>query len=303
MPYAWTHILFGNHVIKQANLPEPQNRPFFQLGCQGPDFLFFHRFWPWIKDDRVSRLGDLFHTCHCGPVLMDLIDAAKSVPTLQDYVAGFVTHHILDRTAHPYIHYRAGYQKFKHQRLEVAIDTLVAKNLKNIEVWRTSVVPEIDIGHELPPELAETLHQVSCKYYPEAAGELQPHEYSAAYRDMKKALRLFFDPWGIKWLLTLGKIQPFRHSKRIPSRDFLNINQNMWTHPAVPEETHNESFWDLWEMAVAEGKSILTNVYHYWENGGKETRETLAEQIGDRSYDTGKDCSLNLVNRLSDPLV
>lgn len=302
MPYAWTHILFGNHLIRQTQLPEPKNRPLFQLGCQGPDFFFFHRFWPWIKDKRGSVLGNLFHTRHCGPVLVDLIIAAKQVPSIRDYVAGFITHHILDRTTHPYIHYRAGYKKFKHQQLEVTIDTLVAKNLNNLEAWRSPLAPEIDVGYELPMELVEQMHQIACKHYPDAAQTFQPHEYSEAYHDMKKALSLFFDPSGVKLLLTFGFIRPFRHSRRIPARDFLNINQTTWVHPALPEEKYKESFWDLWEMAMDDGTAILPQVYAYWEKE-ERSREALLEMIGNRSYDHGKDCTLPLKLQLADPLV
>lgn len=158
------------------------------------------------------------------------------------------------------------------------------------------------MGDRLPAELVETLHQIACKYYPEDAGKLQPHEYHEAYRDMKKAFSLFFDPWGIKLVLTLGMIRPFRHSKFIPARDFLNIHRETWLHPALSEEKHDESFWDLWEIAIKEGKAILPQVHHYWETG-EGTRDTLCELIGNRSYDTGKDCSLGLVNQFADPLV
>ncbi|SEM67375.1 zinc dependent phospholipase C family protein [Lihuaxuella thermophila] len=302
MPYAWTHLMFGYETIQQAGLPQPENRIVFQFGCQGPDFLYFHRFWPWIKDRRASRLGDLFHNEHCGPVLAELVEYAKSRPSLRDYVTGFITHHILDRTAHPYIHYRAGYQKYKHQRLEVILDTLVAKNRQNIETWRTPLVPEIDLGDRLPAELVETLHQIACKYYPEAANKLQPRDYHEAYRDMKKALSLFFDPWGIKLVLTCGLIRPFRHSKCIPARDYLNIHRETWLHPAAAEEKHQESFWDLWETAIQEGKDILPQVHHFWETG-EGSRDFLCKLIGNRSYDTGKDCSLGLVNQFADPLV
>ncbi len=60
---------------------------------------------------------------------MDLIERAKNRDDqVRAFVFGFITHHILDRNTHPYIHYRAGYEGNDHQKLEVFIDTLMMEN-------------------------------------------------------------------------------------------------------------------------------------------------------------------------------
>jgi len=64
LPYAWTHMIFGDTVLEKGGFPPPGDEKIFHLGCQGPDFLFFHRFWPWVKDDRVNRLGSAMHLRH-----------------------------------------------------------------------------------------------------------------------------------------------------------------------------------------------------------------------------------------------
>ncbi|SFI95429.1 zinc dependent phospholipase C family protein [Thermoflavimicrobium dichotomicum] len=301
MPYAWTHILFGHELIQQAKLSPPQNRSFFQLGCQGPDFFFFHRFWQFTKKKTGERLGNLFHTKNCGPVLVEFIEAAKTYADLRDYVLGFITHYILDYSTHPYIHYRAGYKRFKHQELEVIIDTLIALELRNLKTWSTPLVPEIDIGH-LPSHLVDIFWQITHQYYSDGNQEWKRNHYDEAYQHMKKAFQLFFDPQGLKSFFTFGLIAPFRHKKNIPNRDYLNLKRENWTHPAIKEETYTDSFWDLWEAALQDGKRILPRVVRYWETG-EETRESLLQLVGNRSYDHGKDCSLNLDNVLSDPIV
>lgn len=301
MPYAWTHILFGKQLVKENILSNPQQTRLFQLGCQGPDFFFFHRFWPWINDSRGEVLGNLFHTIDCGSVLVDCIVHAKEHPTIQDYMRGFITHHLLDRNTHPYIHYHAGYKKYKHQELEVILDTIIAKSIANLETWKTPLAPEIDVGPQLPDELVEVLEYVAKKYYVEGK-QFSPADYQQAYRDTKRAFQLFFDPFGIKLVLTLGKIRPFRHSKRIPAKDFLNIKHNSWSHSAITEEKHQESFWDLWDQAIQESRVLFPLIETYWKTE-QDLIEPITQLIGNLSYDTGKECTLQLNNRYSQPLV
>ncbi|MBO2532977.1 hypothetical protein SAMN04488025_106130 [Planifilum fulgidum] len=302
MPYAWTHMIFGDTVLEKGGFPPPGDEKMFHLGCQGPDFLFFHRFWPWVKDDRVSRLGSAMHLRRCGPFLRDLIEEAKEKTSIRDAVTGFITHHILDRTTHPYIHYRAGYEGYNHQRMEVTIDTLVARKLAGIETWRTPLAPRIDMGPSLPEVWTDVFDRLARKHYPEETENIRREELNEAYRDMLKALRIFYDPWGIKRALTLGKIDPFRHTPYFPHRDYLNESESEWRHPAVPEETHRESFWTLWERALEEATGIVRKTREYWSSSEKAFPETLRRAIGNISYDTGKDCDLNLVNKAADPI-
>lgn len=303
MPYAWTHMIFGDTVLKKVGFPPPGDQKIFHLGCQGPDFLFFHRFWPWMKDKRVYHLGNAMHQRRCGPFLWDLIEAAKAEMSIRDAVIGFITHHILDRTTHPYIHYRAGYEGYNHQRIEVTIDTLVAQRIAGIKTWSTPLAPRIDVGPSLPEPWLETLNRLARKHYPEETKEIRREELNEAYRDMLTALRIFYDPTGIKRALTFGKIDPFRHTPFFPYRDYLNESESEWRHPAVPEETHRESFWTLWERALEETADILKQTRDYWTASEKTFPEPLRRAIGNISYDTGKDCDLGLVNRIADPLL
>ncbi|MDZ7543944.1 hypothetical protein GNF83_22840, partial [Clostridium perfringens] len=61
MPNIWTHLLFGDEAMKAAGMSswieERKLRNLFYLGCQGPDFLFYHNFLPWKKDKTMNRIG------------------------------------------------------------------------------------------------------------------------------------------------------------------------------------------------------------------------------------------------------
>lgn len=300
MPYIWTHIVFGDEICKRVN-KQPKEEKLYHFGCQGPDFYFFYRFWPWLQSKSGTRLGDLFHTQHCGEVLLTLIKKAKETPCIQDYIAGFITHHILDRTTHPYIHYHAGYKKYKHQHLESILDTLIAKELRTINTEKTPVVPYIDFGKNLPNEVATALTSVASEFYPDASKDFPQEEYHRAYRDMKAFFNFTFDPTGIKNALTCGYLTPFRFTQKFPHKDYLNVNHNQWLHPAVPDEVHTESFWDLWEQALNDATTILRDTYAYWEN--QQGIDSLVKLIGNISYDNGKECALGLENKICNPLV
>jgi len=186
--------------------------------------------------------------------------------------------------------------------MEVTIDTLVARRLAGIETWRTPLAPRIDVGPTLPEPWTDTLDRLARKHYPEETEHIRREELNEAYRDMLKALRIFYDPSGIKRALTSGKIDPFRHTPYFPHRDYLNESESEWRHPAIPEETHRESFWTLWERALEEATCIVRQTRDYWSSSEEGFPETLRRAIGNVSYDTGKDCDLALVNRAADPI-
>lgn len=87
----------------------------------------------------------------------------------------------------------------------------------------------------------------------------------------------------------------------MPKRDYFNESHKTWLHPAISEEKHTESFWDLWKVAISDGTQILQKVQDYWSNG--VTLDTLIPLIGNISYDNGKQCNLRLVNQFADPIV
>lgn len=301
MPFVWTHMLFGRSVLKEAFLSTPENPNPFHLGCQGPDFLFFYRFLPGQNGAQVNQLGNRMHQWNCGPFLLDLIQEAKQKPSLKEYTLGFVTHHLLDRKTHPFIHYRSGYKKYRHQKLEVLIDTIVAKRLEGIQTWRTPVYERIHVGSTLPSEWIETFTMLATKHYPEEMNGFPSQAWDEAYRDMLRALRLFFDPWGIKTILTLGQISPFRYPRSVPPKDYLNEKESEWLHPAIPTEKHKESFWVLWQQAHDEGVHLFHKINLYWKD--QITIHSLQDMIGNISYDTGKECKAKLNNHVSDPIV
>ncbi|HLR81420.1 MAG TPA: zinc dependent phospholipase C family protein [Bacillota bacterium] len=304
MPNIWTHVLFCEEVVDALHLPalSAEEDTMMKLGAQGPDPFFYYNFWPWLQNERIQKIGELMHTKHCGPFLIDLIQVAKQRDKqMKAYVFGFITHHLLDRSTHPYIHYRAGYEGSKHQKLEVQIDTLMMEKYHRLKTWKAASYKEIDVGFSMPKHILYVLHRTIQKYYPEVAFDT-PKYIQKAYRDMKWALRILADPHGWKNTIFPSLISPYSHQPINDQIDYLNLERNTWYHSAT-KEPYTDSFIDLYEQAKLTGIQVAKNVLQYWLNDDHRTMKKLQEMIGNISYDTGKPVELHLQNMYCDPIL
>ncbi|MYL32390.1 hypothetical protein GLW08_06415 [Pontibacillus yanchengensis] len=305
MPNIWTHILFCEDLIDSIETSEEWTaaQPYLNLGAQGPDPFFYHNFWPWKKDGSVNEIGNALHHYYCGPVLLSMIEQAKQASfSTKAYVAGFVTHHILDRNTHPYIHYLAGYHKNKHQELEVIIDTIMMERYRNLQTWKTPVYKEINVGRLLDREIEELLDKSITLYFPKERNKVAEHYIQSAYKDMKKALRVLYDPYGWKNILLGSMISSFSHQPVKSNTDYLNEKKLVWKHSAT-NESFTEGFLDLYEQARAEGIGILSELFSYWDSPSEGKRYSLQTMLSNISYDTGKALNLQLTNQYCDPIV
>lgn len=330
MPNIWTHLIFGRellHKLDKMELIESQtNGNIFNLGCQGPDFLFYHNFLPWKKGKQLSELGSRIHHEKCGPFLLEMMDFARNrlhagcqqsaFPSkggghilrqpLAVYTLGFLTHHVLDRNMHPYIYYKSGFKKWDHQRFEVIMDTLMAKKFLGIETWKTPVWKQFDVGSELPDGVAAMFEKITGKVFPDAVSGITSSDWSQAYRDMISAQKLFHDPTGVKRILTANQIEPLMYKKKNAPLDYLNEAKQAWNHPVSKAETYNTSVWDLWEQALADGEAVLQHAFSFLtaeKGAAADEFIKLASVVGDISYDTGKPSNSGLQNQFVNPIL
>ncbi|MFD0697028.1 zinc dependent phospholipase C family protein [Paenibacillus sp. GCM10027628] len=301
MPNIWTHLIFGQELLTQMGhqhvLNDKQLRQVFSLGCQGPDFLFYHNFLPWQKDKRLNQLGSRMHTDACGPFLLELIGQVQGRglynPAVM-YVLGFLTHHILDRNMHPYVFYKSGFKKWNHQRFEIIMDTIIVKQKRGLQTWKTPVWKEIYVGDAFPLGIVPALAHAASLHYPDIAASLTENDWNDAYRDMIRAQRLFHDPKGFKRVLTLGQIAPLVYTKKPAPLDYMNEAKEVWNCPTSLEETYTFSVWDLWDIAIEDGQTVLQAAIEALQNGLPSHLEALQDVLGNRSYETGKPCESGL---------
>lgn len=303
MPNVWTHSIYGELLLDRLAIrgevtEAPRADALFRFGCQGPDPLFYHRFYPWMsaQRDASDRLGGLLHKSRCGPFLRALLQscagAAPSDPRVV-YALGWLSHHALDRIAHPFVFARQGARRRDHQRLETALDTIVAERQRGIDTARVPVAPTLDVGPRLPESVAALVEDAIRVTYPEELGGTPPLEglWQQSYRDMLAAFRLFHDPHGVKRALTGGAIEPFVPGRRSDPADAANEARSPWTPPEEPGRVSRESFWDVWETALADGERLLGAADAWIRAPGGETKtaawSAFVEALGDRSYESG----------------
>jgi hypothetical protein len=307
LPNVWTHILFGERVIEGAGLEDKvlDAKNFFQLGTQGPDPFFYHNFLPW-KTKPVTAIGLKIHYEECGPFLIKMIRHGlqnKNDRKLKSYILGFITHHLLDRTTHPYINYRSGNEGNRHQKLEIIIDTLLMKKWKNIDTYKVPAYKEIDIGPNLYEPINQMLSELIKEFFPEEERNMPSNYVNQSYQQMIRALKVLHDPSGWKNKLLKERISPFSYQKLNDETDYLNEQGSKWLHPTNDKESSVESFLSLFHKAEIEGIQLLSLVNEYWTEGDLSVYEIVKEKIGNVSYDTGKDCTLALENKYFEPIL
>lgn len=304
MPNIWTHNLFIDQLCENLDRMDIVKTAgnTLHMGAQGPDPFFYHNFWPFTSNQKVEEVGMKLHTEQCGPVLMEMVKrGATQKSRVQAYILGFLSHHILDRRTHPYIHYHAGYELNNHQVLEVLIDTIMLEQYRNIKTWKKPVYEQIKMGASLAP-IASFMQSVLEKHFPDLEDAYPSDFIEKSYKDIQLAQRVLYDPWGWKnkWFGTL--VSSFSHQPVSDDKDYLNKSRRIWNHPATNEE-QSESFIDLYEEALVEGTQLLRLTLAYWQDSAPSKLEEIDRLIDNISYDTGKPLSQNLKNQWSQPIV
>jgi hypothetical protein len=308
VPNIWTHIIFAEEATAELDwIPKSDDeKAYLRLGAQGPDPFFYYRFWPWIKEKPAVLVGDKIHHESCGPFLLDMIQAVRNDtnhPLMKAYVIGFVTHHLLDRNAHPYINYRSGNEGRKHQELEFTIDTLWMEEKRGIITWKTPVYKEIDVGPKLNESIEKMMESIVSIHFPELAKKMPPGYVDEAYRDMIKAQKVLSKFAGRKSRFLPHDIGALVFKPIDSHVDFLNRSRTEWIHPTNAHEKFQESFDELYDNGLEEASVILPEMIRYWNTGSADAYETITKALGNISYSTGKDCVLGLENKFFEPIL
>ncbi|MFB9277927.1 zinc dependent phospholipase C family protein [Cohnella cellulosilytica] len=303
MPNVWAHLQFGREVLSAIQADSPMGSPpwktAFQLGCQGPDFLFYDRYLPWQTGDTdLNKLGALMHVQHCGPFLLSLLEEART-RSAEDpaaaYCLGFLLHHLLDRHLHPFVFSRSGFRKWDHQFYETAMDAEIMMRRAGVSTARTPVAPEIETGGRLPGGFAADFLRIARLHYPMPAERISPGQLDRAVAQMQQAQRLFFDPSGWKGRLVFGQLQPFSPPRRRLAWDVLNDARKGWIDPSDRTVVHCDSAMELWERALTDGRETTAAALR-WLGRGPDDEEaarlkaSFAGLLGNISYETGKSC-------------
>ena len=134
MPTTYTHYIYGQEVFclldKKIQKKIQPCIDYYNIGVHGPDILFYYR--AFCKNE-VNQYGVKVHD----RTMEEFLRHAFFVYQRQGqrrghacYLAGFMTHFILDSTCHPYIRQRIEETGISHAEIETDWDYLMMKKMK-----------------------------------------------------------------------------------------------------------------------------------------------------------------------------
>lgn len=324
MPDLVTHVWFSEQAA--AALPEEVSgklrHRLYPYAAVGPDVWFPCGFYGGA-DKALAPRGGHMHENATGPFLLALAERCRASDTpdlLFAYLAGYLCHYCLDRTAHPYIIYRTGDYEMtpetlryrgNHTRLERAIDVYLIRHAYHTTPRRFNLCRRCLPLRRLPEAIREDLDAVYRDIY---GWEDTWTALNRAVRDHRLLYWLLRDSTGI--LNPLTKVtdngrsyydyRQFSYQGRDlegSGIDFLNLAHREWRNFADPSQVSAESFPELAERAKKEVVELITIIYNYVYLR-KSPPAPLEELLGNASYTSGLDCrdERNLGPKVYDPL-
>ncbi len=304
MPSATTHCLCGELALSSSNSTLNkiinQNRAAYYSGCQGPDFLMYYHILPWQNQKKAPEIRELSSELHEKKInaffeKMLLLAVEKKDDALIAYVSGFLCHHALDSTAHPYIYYftdsvnkNIGYS---HQIFESQLDLGILQNYKlTVKQYRTDKhIRKIKRGREI---IGQTLKEAINAVY---NADVSTKEMLDGLDDMVRVVRLLTDINGRRYRLVefienlfhkpqmgTSMIVPQKYDNKL---DAMNYRRDNWCYPADVDKKSNYGFEQLFQEAINKTQkefAVLENVL-----AGKQNINDLLSLIGGYSYATG----------------
>ena len=270
MPACLTHTYFAKAVALSLGETGLENTPEYIWGAQGPDFLFCHRYFPWMKGRSLKEYGSRLHSEVKPSVTFSAMREFLSRhrdPGYRAYVTGFVCHYALDSTAHPYVNALAAELAAQrpwetvntmHGEVEASLDAIILRR-------ETGMLPsQVNVKQMFPKN--ESAQRRIAKLYQavllSACGEDVPEgELLRATNDAHFVFSLLNDRTGLKRQvfqrmekgkpsLVTSHIVPITEEDGV---DFANIQHSPWGDPPS-----KQSFFDLFDQAIELAKQLIT---------------------------------------------
>lgn len=329
MPGFLTHYLFSINTyraLKKKTLQDiiKQHKQVYFLGAQGPDIFFYYL--PCNLNKKKQLGGIMHHTC----VNDFFATCLNELPKLKEdtereialaYVAGFLCHYTLDSISHPFIYARTGYAQYvkdgkaplsyggEHCTYETKIDTHMLKRCKNTSPSKLNYNKILKTSKEEANALAYFLTDtINGTYFKEQRDsyvnenfikrvlKYMPIELNLLQdkREWKRPTCYFLERHTVKFHLLSSLITT---DKLFEEEDVLNLKNDAWASPWVPDTEKNDSFLAIFDEATKSGAYRLDTLSAAWsnlENPAKYTEEVskLISHLGDLSYNSGLDWRL-----------
>ncbi len=314
MPATVTHAFFTKDIydILPEEIQSYLDIDRCKMFGQSVDSLMFYNLFSIFPGKKIRRFQYHFHACQSQEFFLNLLRYMKD-NNIKDkdtysFLLGFICHYALDSTLHPYIVYRTGVfhksipstHKYNniHAFMETFLDNDMISRRAKCNPYKFDITGFCFDTKPFSEELNKT---IDYAFY----NTFQINDMSSIYykslKQMKTALRLFRkDRYGIKKFIyklvdsftTDGTYRFEAISYHYPLEDkhnFLNSNHATWRHPAIYNQTSNESFVDLYLKSIKFAKVLMCASYDYLNNKSID----LEQIFTNLSYISGLDCNDN----------
>jgi len=310
MPGFKTHSIFGkitSKELKNCNLKNDitLHEACFQMGNQGPDFLFYYvPAHLLIKDNP----GDVLHTSKVSEMFETLLNLRKhyfgdDLSIVDAYIAGFFGHYILDSTIHPFIYFRTNhlnhigevtYDFGNHSYLETDIDQACTRHFFHISPLEYRPWSKIALTRHERKVVSQLMFQAISILFPKFY--CTKHSIGRAMYFMKLEQYLMYDPSGKKKSLMrsidgitvkhafISSLIPFKRGKFF--NDPCNLRKKEWHNPWNPELKYTSSVYEMIESASKQYISVL-EAYNSLKLSPEDFKQELLSLLGNKSYLTG----------------
>lgn len=257
MPAIYAHNKFGELV--HNNLPDEISNIIkrfplsFQIGLQGPDFLFFYRAF---CKNKINKIGVKLHHNDIYPFIENAINVVKTAKAKNNdrtfssqysYILGFICHFVLDNACHPFVNEFMKKTGCGHVEIEGDFDRLI--------IAEEYDKPERFPIHKLVPTDSFTATSIAPFYE-----NISVNTIHSSLKWMRRIKKLFVVPGVIKRSVINLILHATMHYKRLNGHIVM---------PNANPKCHKESqkLYKLMENAVPDAVNLINNFNNALEGG------------------------------------
>ena len=272
VPAILTHYICGDQMLqclKNQGLKKllTDHRQVFNFGTQGADILYFCNILPW-----ESNFGQKLHKISLSIFIKNAMNYIMKQEEndrnlLVAYLCGYVSHYALDSTTHPYIYYKAGFEKhdklssfkyrYYHYKFEYIIDILLFDEMIKIKLSNLNPKQLINVSKSEMSAVSRMYKNIIYDIFKEKISEKQISNSinniitieSFLYKILLKTT----------YLVNLNK-----------NANLFNMEHSLWFTPWDNTKKSTLSFIEMFEESIQEAKVICESIYR--ESRGQESR-------------------------------
>lgn len=315
MPSIVTHYLFSEDALKkipiEVNQKILQAHKLYNIFAQSFDNLFYYNLLSVKSGKNIREFGNNAQRKNTNLYFKNLITNIKNEKLEHNseilaYLYGSLTHYVLDSNCHPFVIYQTGWinkefpnyeYKGLHEKMEVNIDAILYEEKTGKKLYQASLgnilLPKANFSSQLINIITKTYEQTFQeknigKIYEKSTkqGHYIIKYFVTDHFGLKKITYKIFD---LIFYKNLTKYQNLSFFVTNPNMNYMNRNHEKWYNPTDKQIQSTESFDDLYQKALKEIEKIFVLTNQVLK---KELElETYLEELGNKSYTTGKDCN------------